>query len=34
MNAREKEQYLREYHILKQRGKPFFPYTVLKDGVM
>jgi quinol-cytochrome oxidoreductase complex cytochrome b subunit len=34
MNAREKEQYLREYHILKQQGKPFFPYAVLKDSVM
>ena len=34
MNAREKEQYLREYHIMKQRGKPFFPYTVAKDGAM
>src|ERR671916_3424433 len=34
MNAREKEQYLREYHILKGEGKPFFPYAVLKDSVM
>ena len=34
MNAREKEQYLREYSILKQQGKSFFPYTVYKDGVM
>ena len=34
MNAREKEQYLREYHILKTQGKPFFPYAVLKDGAM
>jgi menaquinol-cytochrome c reductase cytochrome b/c subunit len=34
MNAREKEQYLREYHLLKQQGKPFFPYAVLKDSVM
>jgi ubiquinol-cytochrome c reductase cytochrome b subunit/menaquinol-cytochrome c reductase cytochrome b/c subunit len=34
MNAREKEQYLREYYILKGKGKPFFPYAVLKDGTM
>ena len=34
MKAREKEQYLREYQILKSQGKPFFPYAVLKDSVM
>ena len=34
MNKRQKEQYLREYSILKNQGKPFFPYTVFKDGVM
>jgi menaquinol-cytochrome c reductase cytochrome b/c subunit len=34
VNAREKEQYLREYSILKSQGKPFFPYAVAKDGVM
>ena len=34
MNAREKEQYLREYDVLKKQGKPFFPYAVLKDGAM
>jgi ubiquinol-cytochrome c reductase cytochrome b subunit/menaquinol-cytochrome c reductase cytochrome b/c subunit len=35
MNAREKEQYLREYGILKNTtGKPFFPYTVYKDSVI
>jgi len=34
MNAREKEQYLREYHVLKSQGKPFFPYAVLKDSAM
>ena len=34
MNQREKEQYLREYAILKAQGKPFFPYAVTKDGVM
>ena len=32
MNAREKEQYLREYSILKSQGKPFFPYAVAKDS--
>ena len=34
MNAREKEQYLREYSILKSQGKPFFPYSILKDSLM
>jgi ubiquinol-cytochrome c reductase cytochrome b subunit/menaquinol-cytochrome c reductase cytochrome b/c subunit len=34
VNAREKEQYLREYHIMKGKGKPFFPYAVLKDSLM
>src|SRR5437764_1633750 len=34
MNAREKEQYLREYSVLKNQGKPFFPYAVAKDGTM
>ena len=34
MDAREKEQYLREYSILKAQGKPFFPYAVAKDSVM
>src|SRR3954453_573827 len=34
MDAREKEQYLREYSILKNQGKPFFPYTIAKDGAM
>jgi ubiquinol-cytochrome c reductase cytochrome b subunit/menaquinol-cytochrome c reductase cytochrome b/c subunit len=34
VNAREKEQYLREYQVLKSQGKPFFPYAVLKDSVM
>ena len=32
MNAREKEQYLREYELLKKQGKPFFPYAVFKDS--
>jgi len=34
VNAREKEQYLREYSILKSQGKPFFPYAIAKDGAM
>jgi menaquinol-cytochrome c reductase cytochrome b/c subunit len=34
MNAREKEQHLREYSILKDQGKPFFPYAVAKDSTM
>ena len=34
VNQREKEQYLREYSILKAQGKPFFPYAVAKDSLM
>ena len=34
MNRVQKEQYLREYSILKSQGKPFFPYAVAKDSVM
>jgi menaquinol-cytochrome c reductase cytochrome b/c subunit len=34
VNKREREQYLREYSILKNQGKPFFPYAVAKDGAM
>ena len=34
MNRQEKEQYLREYSILKAQGKPFFPYAVAKDSLM
>jgi menaquinol-cytochrome c reductase cytochrome b/c subunit len=34
MDAREKEQYLREYSILKGQGKPFFPYAIAKDSLM
>src|SRR5215218_7747553 len=33
MNAREREQYLREYSIVKNQGKPFL-YSVAKDSVM
>lgn len=34
MNHRQKEEYLREYSILKNQGKPFWPYAVAKDGAM
>ena len=34
MNQAEKEQYLRDYSILKAKGKPFYPYAVAKDSVM
>jgi quinol-cytochrome oxidoreductase complex cytochrome b subunit len=34
MNSRDKEQYLQEYEVLKKKGKPFFPYAVMKDSVM
>jgi menaquinol-cytochrome c reductase cytochrome b/c subunit len=34
MNQAEKEEYLREYSILKSEGKPFFPYAVAKDASM
>jgi menaquinol-cytochrome c reductase cytochrome b/c subunit len=34
VNQGEKEAYLREYSILKNEGKPFFPYIVAKDSAM
>jgi hypothetical protein len=34
MNNAEKEVYLREYEVLKKKGKPFFPYAVFKDATM
>ncbi len=34
MNRAEKEKYLREYDLAKKKGKPFFPYAVLKDSTM
>ena len=34
MNQAEKEGYLREYALLKNKGKPFFPYAVAKDSMM
>src|SRR6478672_3895566 len=34
MNRQQKEEYLREYSILKAQGKPFFPYAVANDAAM
>jgi ubiquinol-cytochrome c reductase cytochrome b subunit/menaquinol-cytochrome c reductase cytochrome b/c subunit len=34
VNQSEKEAYLREYSLLKNEGKPFFPYIVAKDSAM
>jgi menaquinol-cytochrome c reductase cytochrome b/c subunit len=34
VNSRDKQEYLQEYEVLKKKGKPFFPYAVLKDSVM
>jgi menaquinol-cytochrome c reductase cytochrome b/c subunit len=34
LNRHEKEEYLREYEALKKKGKPFFPYAVMKDTAM
>jgi menaquinol-cytochrome c reductase cytochrome b/c subunit len=34
VNVREREQYLRDYSIMKNQGKPFFPYAVMKDSAM
>jgi menaquinol-cytochrome c reductase cytochrome b/c subunit len=34
VNAQDKYRYLEEYELLKRKGKPFFPYAVLKDSVM
>ena len=34
MNRGEQEAYLLEYEVMKKKGKPFFPYAVLKDSVM
>jgi len=34
MNQAEKEEYLREYSILKNQGKPFYPYAIAKDSIM
>jgi menaquinol-cytochrome c reductase cytochrome b/c subunit len=34
VDSGEREQYLREYSILKGQGKPFFPYAIAKDSAM
>src|SRR3954464_14500619 len=34
MNRQQKEEYLRDYAILKSQGTPFFPYAVIKDAAM
>jgi menaquinol-cytochrome c reductase cytochrome b/c subunit len=34
LDAKQREQYLREYSIQKNQGKPFFPYAIAKDGSM
>jgi quinol---cytochrome c reductase cytochrome c subunit, bacillus type len=34
MKPQDKQKYLEEYELLKKKGKPFFPYAVLKDTVM
>ena len=34
MKASEKQEYLQGYEALKKKGKPFFPYAVLKDSTM
>src|SRR3978361_2547392 len=34
MKPADKQAYLEEYEVLKKKGKPFFPYAVLKDSAM
>jgi ubiquinol-cytochrome c reductase cytochrome b subunit/menaquinol-cytochrome c reductase cytochrome b/c subunit len=34
MDQGQKEEYLRDYSIMKAQGKPFFPYAVAKDAAM
>jgi len=34
MKPTDKQAYLEEYELLKKKGKPFFPYAVLKDSAM
>jgi menaquinol-cytochrome c reductase cytochrome b/c subunit len=34
MNQAEKEAYLRDYGVLKSKGKPFYPYALAKDSIM
>jgi quinol-cytochrome oxidoreductase complex cytochrome b subunit len=34
VKAKDKQDYLEEYEVVKKKGKPFFPYAVLKDSTM
>src|SRR5438128_6095988 len=34
MKPADKQAYLEEYELMKKKGKPFFPYAVLKDSAM
>jgi quinol-cytochrome oxidoreductase complex cytochrome b subunit len=34
VKPQDKQKYLEEYEVLKKKGKPFFPYAVLKDSAM
>jgi quinol-cytochrome oxidoreductase complex cytochrome b subunit len=34
VKPQDKQKYLEEYELLKKKGKPFFPYAVLKDSAM
>ncbi len=34
MDRQDKQEYLQEYEVLKKKGKPFFPYAILKDSAM
>src|SRR4029078_8468925 len=34
MKPQEKQGSREEYELLKKKGKPFFPYAVMKDSVM
>jgi menaquinol-cytochrome c reductase cytochrome b/c subunit len=34
MKPTDKQAYLEEYELLKKKGKPFFPYAVMKDSTM
>src|SRR5215218_7603976 len=34
MKPQDKQAYLEQYELLKKKGKPFFPYAVMKDSVM
>ncbi len=34
MKPKDKQAYLEEYELLKKKGKPFFPYAVMKDALM